>query len=67
MLPGVPSLYQLQFSLDGSQDPNRKILADTRFVSQNYFQTMQIPLLLGHGCREGSPTQDLVQIPFLAR
>jgi putative ABC transport system permease protein len=60
MLPGVPSLYQLQFSIDGSQDPNRKILADTRFVSQDYFQTMQIPLLVGHACREGSPTQDLV-------
>jgi putative ABC transport system permease protein len=60
MLPGVPSLYQLQFSIDGSQDPNRKILADTRFVSQDYFQTMQIPLLLGHACHEGSPNQDLV-------
>jgi putative ABC transport system permease protein len=60
MFPGVPSLYQLQFSLDGSQDPNRRILADTRFVSQGYFDTMQIPIVLGQGCREGSPTKDLV-------
>ncbi len=60
MLPGVPSLYQLQFRLDGSQDPNRRILADTRFVSQDYFETMQIPLLFGRDCREGSPTHDIV-------
>jgi putative ABC transport system permease protein len=60
MFPGVPSLYQLQFSLDGSQDPNRRILADTRFVSQGYFDTMQIPIVLGQGCREGSPTKDVI-------
>jgi putative ABC transport system permease protein len=60
MLPGVPSLYQLQFSADGSQDPNRSILADTRFVSQGYFETMQIPIVLGRGCREGSPTKDII-------
>jgi predicted permease len=60
MLPGVPSLYQLQFSVDGREDPNQKVLADTRFVSQDYFQTMQIPLVLGRGCREGSPTRDIV-------
>jgi predicted permease len=60
MLPGVPSLYQLQFSLDGSLDPNRRILADTRFVSQGYFDTMKIPIVLGRGCREGSPTKDLI-------
>jgi putative ABC transport system permease protein len=60
MMPGVPSLYQLQFSLDGSQDPNRNILADTRFVSQDYFETMQIPIVLGRGCREGSPSKDIV-------
>jgi putative ABC transport system permease protein len=60
MLPGVPSLYQLQFSVDGSQYPNRRILADTRFVSQDYFETMQIPIVLGRGCREGSPTKDII-------
>jgi putative ABC transport system permease protein len=60
MLPGVPSLYQLQFSVDGSQDPNRSVLADTRFVSQDYFETMQIPIVLGRGCREGSPTKDMI-------
>jgi putative ABC transport system permease protein len=60
MLPGVPSLYELQFSVDGSQDPNRNILANTRFVSQDYFETMQIPIVLGRGCREGAPTKDLI-------
>jgi len=60
MLPGIPSLYQLQFSVDGSQDPNRSILANTRFVSQDYFETMQNPIVLGRGCREGSPAQHIV-------
>jgi len=59
-LPGVPAKYQVQFSVDGEQDPNRKILADLRVVSQGYFQTMQIPLLTGRTCRAGSPTSDMV-------
>jgi putative ABC transport system permease protein len=59
-LPGIPSLYQFQFALDGNVDPNRKIQADTRTVSQGYFQTLNIPILRGRGCREGSTTPDVI-------
>jgi putative ABC transport system permease protein len=59
-LPGLPSLYQVQFALDGNQDPNRVIPGDVRTVSQGYFPAMNIPVLRGRACREGSPTKDIV-------
>ena len=59
-LPGVPANYPNEYRLDGSLDPNRKILADTRFVSSGYFATMHIPVLLGTPCREGATTQDVL-------
>lgn len=59
-LPGLPSLYQVQFALDGNLDPNRTIQGDVRTVSQGYFPALNIPLLRGRACREGSPTKDVV-------
>lgn len=52
MLPGVPALYQFEFKVDGRLDPNRKVLADSRYVSAGYFSTMQIPVLLGETCKQ---------------
>ncbi|HWG19215.1 MAG TPA: ABC transporter permease [Terracidiphilus sp.] len=60
MLPGVPSKYQQEYKIDGKLDPDRKILADSRWVSAEYFDTVRIPLLVGEACRQASTTSDVV-------
>jgi putative ABC transport system permease protein len=60
MLPGVPSLYQIEFKIDGKLEPGHPILADSRYVSASYFDTMQIPLLVGESCRQASNTSDVM-------
>ena len=67
MLPGVPSLYELQFKLDGKVEPGHPILADSRYVSAGYFETMRIPLLAGQGCRTGSTTDLMVNRAFVEK
>ncbi len=59
-LPGISWLYQVEFTIDGREDPNRKILADNRTVSAGYFETMRIPLLAGEGCKQDSTTVDVI-------
>src|SRR5262249_56338071 len=39
--------------VEGAVDPSRQMLANTRIVSNGYFNTMRIPLLAGEGCPEG--------------
>ena len=60
MLPGVPSKFQIEYKVDGKLDPARRILADSRPVSNGYFNTMHIPLLAGEACKESSTTSDIV-------
>jgi putative ABC transport system permease protein len=60
ILPGVPAKYQQEFKIDGKLDPDRKILADSRWVSTGYFETMRIPVLVGEACRRASTTVDVV-------
>jgi predicted permease len=58
-VPGVPFKYETELKLaEGRADTEPKIVAQNRFVSASYFNTMQIPLLAGELCREsdGPPT-----------
>ncbi|MGB6484908.1 MAG: ABC transporter permease [Candidatus Acidiferrales bacterium] len=60
-LPGLPSEFQQQFQVaEGDTDPNHKIVSDSRFVSSDYFATMQIPLLAGQPCRERQSGVDVM-------
>jgi len=60
MLPGVPSQYQTEFKIDGKLETGHPILADSRYVSAGYFDTMRIPLLVGESCRQSSNTSDVI-------
>ena len=60
MLPGVPSQYQTEFKIDGKLETGHPILADSRYVSAGYFDTMRIPLLVGESCRQASSTSDVM-------
>ncbi len=52
-LPGVPSQYQTELRFtEGEQDPEHKMVTESRFITPGYFATMKIPLLSGELCRE---------------
>lgn len=59
-LPGAAFLYQLQFNIDGDLEPGHPLLADSRFVSAGYFNTVQIPVLIGEACKPASTTSDIL-------
>ena len=57
--PGVPLKYQTELKLvEGRAESEPKLVAENRFVSARYFETLRIPLLAGETCREtdGPPT-----------
>lgn len=52
-LPGIPGQRQIELKVvEGEQDPDRKIIADGRFVSKGYFEVMHMPMLAGESCPE---------------
>ncbi|HEY3937432.1 MAG TPA: ABC transporter permease [Bryobacteraceae bacterium] len=62
-LPGISADSQTEVKLlEGHAATEGKIIADSRFVSNGYFATMQIPLLAGQGCREAVTGTDTVVV-----
>ncbi len=51
-LPAVPGRFMTELTLaEHRADDTTKLLADNRFVSASYFDTLRIPLLAGERCR----------------
>lgn len=64
-LPGVPGQFQSELKpAEGSAAADRKILAEERAVSPEYFATVRIPLLAGELCRTGGPATMMVNRSF---
>lgn len=61
-LPGVAgNSRSVELKLqEGVRDPNRKIMADARFVSTGYFAAMHIPVLAGEPCKDGPDSWGVV-------
>ncbi|MGH9676992.1 MAG: FtsX-like permease family protein, partial [Candidatus Acidiferrum sp.] len=60
-VPGVPFRYQSELKLlEGRAESEAKLVAENRFVSGTYFQTMRIPLLAGETCRETEGSSSVV-------
>ncbi|GAC1658810.1 MAG: hypothetical protein NVS9B15_20780 [Acidobacteriaceae bacterium] len=52
-LPGIRNRSDSDFKIvEGPQDSTRKVLADARFISSGYFDTMRIALLQGAACKQ---------------
>jgi len=67
-IPGNALSYPAELNIaEGSKDPNAKVIADTRIVSPQYFDTVRIPLLQGEPCREGLHNTVVVNRSFADR
>jgi putative ABC transport system permease protein len=67
-LPGVPSQFPTELTIpEGQEDTTRKVMADSRFVSAGYFQTMNIPLLAGQPCVDNATSTGVVVNRSFAR
>jgi putative ABC transport system permease protein len=70
-LPGVPAEYEQAFALvEATTEHERRLVAEKRVVSAEYFGTMKIPLVEGEMCRRqpfGAPMQLIVNRAFRSR
>jgi putative ABC transport system permease protein len=60
-LPGIPTEYEGAWSLIEAQgDPTRRMSAESRVVSRDYFATLQIPLVDGELCQHQSRASEVL-------
>jgi len=60
-IPGNSDEYPEELKItEGTRDPNEKVIADTHFVSPGYFSVLQIPLLEGEACKDGTLVHTVV-------
>ena len=59
-LPGIAFLYPLEFKIDGKIEPGHPLLANSRYVSAGYVNTVEIPVLVGEACKPDSTTSDIL-------
>ncbi|HEY3989299.1 MAG TPA: ABC transporter permease [Acidobacteriaceae bacterium] len=68
MLPGVPGMQQAELTIAGRENNDQqKVFAASRFVSDGYFETLRMPLLLGEGCRTSQNQTMVVNKSFADR
>jgi len=69
-LPGVPSQNASRYGLSNTEADDHRMVAETRFVSPEYFSTVRIPLIEGRLCRHqplGAPRDLMINQAFAAR
>ncbi len=65
-LPGASFQYPDELTLvDAPSLPDRKVVADMKYVSAGYFETMQIPMLAGHSCQNTNTETAVVNRSFV--
>ena len=64
-LPGAQVQREIELRImEGEQDPNRKIVADARWVSPGYFDVLRIPILSGEPCQDSTTPGVVVNRSF---
>jgi putative ABC transport system permease protein len=55
-LPGVPGRFLTELTLaEGRAETEPKLVADSRYVAESYFDTVGLAILEGERCRQSSP------------
>lgn len=74
-LPGAPGPFETEFDVSGGPADTTPVVAVSRAVSPEYFDTVQIPIVAGELCRRvpsgihrpGSPLDVMVNQSFVSR